>query len=269
MSDFWKYLLLGIVQGISEVLPISSSAHLILVQNIMGIKSDDLSLEVFLHMASLVAIVFFLRKRLCKLVWGSIKYILYKKEEDYKEFKMMICLIVSTLPVVIFTLLFKSQIDVISGNIFSIGLLLLINGALLLYFMNFNDENRKRALSYKDALVVGVFECMGVFPGISRSGSCLCGGKLRKLSREEMADYAFLLFIPAAVGAMVLEFDNLSQVIFGNDLWMYLVVFVVTSVVTYLSLNILLSFIKRGKIKYFGYYCMVMGLIIVLFEIIK
>lgn len=269
MWELIRYLLIGIIQGVSEVLPISSSAHLVIIQEVMGVNDDNLTLEVFLHLASLVAVIFFLRKKIVRLINGVFRYIFKGEKSFVTEFKIVIFLIVSTIPIVIMTILFKDQINTISNSILIIGFLLIINGILLLSINGIKGNKNLKTMKLKDALVIGIFQCMGLFAGISRSGSCIYGSSFTKMEKEASAEYAFLLFIPAVLGATVLEVKNLKYMIVGSDIWIYLITFIVTSIVTYLSLNWLLKIIKRGKLKYFGYYCIGLGMISVLIMMTK
>ena len=261
MKEIIKFLIIGIVQGLGEVLPISSSAHLLIFEEILNINNNNLTLEIFLHLASLIAILFFLRKRLVKLVLGFFKYLFRKQQEYYLEFKLGCFLILSTIPIVLITIIFKDWIMLVSSNIKFIGLFLVINGFLLLIITNNTGNKKIEKMSYFDALIIGIFQCIGIFPGISRSGSCLLGASIRKMEKETAAEYAFLMFIPTVLGATILEFNNFGNLIVKDNLWMYLVTFFVTCIVTYLAFEVLLNIIKKGKIKYFGYYCIVIGLI--------
>lgn len=269
MKELIKYLIIGIVQGLGEVLPISSSAHLIIVEEILGVKDDNLTLEVFLHLASLIAVVFFLRKRVIKLIRGFVRYIFKKDKESFIEFKLGCFLIISTIPIVIVTIIFNDWINLISSNLTLISLFLVINGVLLMIINNIKGNKSFEEMRVLDALTIGIFQCIGLFPGISRSGSCIYGGNFRKLEKDVAAEYAFLLFIPAVLGATVLEFKNFGNLIVENNLWIYLVTFVVTCIVTYLAFGILLKIIKKGKLKYFGYYCIGIGVISLLASFIK
>lgn len=269
MKEIIKYLIIGIVQGLGEVLPISSSAHLILVEEILGIKDNNLTLEVFLHLASLIAVLFFLRKSLFKLISGFLKYIFKRNKEKLIEFKICCFLIISTIPIVIITLLFKEQISIISNNLTIIGSFLVINGILLMIINKITGNKNFEKMNFLDALIIGIFQCIGLFPGISRSGSCIYGASFRKLEKDTAAEYAFLLFIPAAIGATIVELNDFGKIIVSDNIEKYLLSFIVTCTVTYLSFEILLKTIKKGKLKYFGYYCIGIGIITFLGSFIK
>lgn len=256
--------MLGIIQGISEILPISSSAHIIIFSNLLNIPQDDLTLEVFLHLSSLVAVLFFMRKTIKRIMSGSYMYIIKKEKQYYYEFRILLNMIISTLPIVIVTIILGDYVDFVSNSILIVGFLLIINGILITLL---NGEEKKQKITLKDALVIGLFQCIGILPGISRSGSCLLGAKNRKIERGVAAEYAFLLFIPAALGATLLKIKNISKLIYSKELIMYIIVFMITAIVTYLSLCLLLKIIKRGKIKIFSIYCILIGLIIVIFNL--
>ncbi len=270
MIEVLKYIVLGLVQGIAEVLPISSSAHLIIVENLFKIQDDSLAFEIFLHLASLFAILFFLRKKLWKLIKGFFIY-LFKREEEYKlEFKYGWMIVLSTIPVVIFTLLFKDIIDKVSSTLWAVGILLMINGILLWFLSRIQGTRVKENLTYVDALVIGCSQCLGIFPGISRSGSCLCGAFTRKIEKETAADYAFILFIPAVLGATVLELTHISELsVTSNMLPLYGISFIIAMITTYFSFVILLKVIKKGKLSWFGYYCLAVGLFAMIYGFVK
>ena len=270
MIDILKYIFLGLVQGITEVLPISSSAHLAITNQLLGISDDSLFLEVLLHVGSLIAIVAFLWKKLVALFKGFFAFIFKKDKECYSKFKYCLMLVVSTLFVVVFTLIFGDLVEKVTGTLYIIGLLLMINGIMLFYLPKISGSRKESDLTYLDAVVIGLFECLGIFPGISRSGSCLCGAFSRKIDKETAADYAFMLFIPAALGALVLELLKVGDmVIASNTIHLYAISVIVSGITTYYSFKLLLSVIRKGKISIFSIYCLIVGLITFIFGIIK
>lgn len=269
MIELLKYILLGLVQGIAEVLPISSSAHLIIVQELLGVSDDSLTFEVMLHLASLIAILAFLWKKIWQLMKGFYHYVFRKNKEYQSEFKYILLLIVSTIPAVIFALLLKDVIDTFSAKLWFVGTLLIVNGLMLLLLTRIAGSRKKEELGYKDAIVIGCFQCFGILPGISRSGSCLSGAFARKIDKETAADYAFLLFIPAALGATILEIGHLQEFTSASTNFVYYIVsFVVAMVTTYFSFKLLLAMIRKGKLNWFGYYCLTIGLSVVIYQLI-
>lgn len=269
MIEILKYIFLGLVQGIAEVLPISSSAHLVIVSDVFGINTPA-SFEVFLHIASLIAVLIFLRKKLWQLIKGFFGYIFKRKEEYKKDFMYCIYVVVSTLIVVIATLIFGNYSDKVANMLWLVGLLLVINAILLFVLTQIKGNRTREELNIKDSIVIGAFQCLGVMPGISRSGSCLCGAFARKIDKETAADYAFILFVPAMVGATILNLKDLLGLFSDSSLiGYYLLSFFVTLVITYVAFAFLLKIIRKGKLNYFGYYCLVVGALVFIYGVLK
>ena len=269
MLDVLKYILIGLVQGLAEVLPISSSAHLIIVQEILGVSEEGLTFEIFLHLASLIAIFAFLWKKLWNLIKGFCLYLFKKQKEYKKEFMYCWYIVISTIPTVVFTLLLGDIIDQASSILWVVGLLLIINAGLLFVLPRINGTKKAEDLTWKDALVIGCFQCGGIFPGISRSGSCLCGAFSRKVDKETAADYAFIMFIPAVVGATVLELFNIKDmVIVSSMIPLYLISFIVAGVATFFAFKLLLTVIRKGKLSYFSVYCLIVGIATIIFGLV-
>ena len=205
-----KYLFLSLLQGITEVLPVSSSGHLQIASEVLKIKDNTVTLSVFLHLASLLAVVVYLRKDLIELIKGFFGFLFKDKIKFKNQFMLAIYLVVTTLILVLFTVLMK-LFGFDSSPLWLVGLCLIINSALLFVFGKFTGTKKLDELSLKDAVVVGLFQCAGSFAGISRSGSCLCGCNVSKIEKQASAKYAFLLFVPTMVGATVLELGNFKD----------------------------------------------------------
>lgn len=267
--ELLKYILMSIVQGVTEVLPISSSAHLEIMSQILKMSDNTFTFKIFLHFASLIATVFFLRKRLIFLIKGFFNYIFKRKEEDKYAFHYCLMIVVATIPAVVITLLLGDYIEEASSTLWVIGMLLIINGiALFLFSLIKPRENQK--MNYVDALVIGCFQCAGLFSGISRSGSCMCGAMSRKLSKDNVADFVFLMLVPAVLGATVLEFKDIKEfALNGSDAYLYIVSFVVTLVVTYFSFKLLLLAIRKSKFVYFSAYCVIIGIVVLVYGLVK
>ena len=266
MIEIIKYFLIGIIQGITEVLPISSSAHLIIFGDIFKIN-NTISYELFLHIASLVAVIIYLRKEVLIIISGAFRYLFLKDKMYFKDFYYIICLIISTLIASLFSFLFSGYLDKINNYIFMIGILLIVNGIMLFICNNLNKNNKKEIKVF-DAVIIGLFEGFGTLPGISRSGSCLSGTNIRNIDKEEGKKYAFLLFIPAVIGAIILKFTEvrglfISDVVNVN----YIISFIASFISTFFSFIFLSKIIKKYKITIFGYYTIFLGIIVFLYYI--
>lgn len=272
MIDILKYLVLGIIQGFCEIIPVSSSAHLIIFEKILNIKSDNLYLEIFLHIASLIAIIIYNRNLIGDLLLGFISYTLFKNkrnEENLELFKKCIYLIIATIPLVIFSILFDEYIYIVSSSLLLIGLMLMINGLILRLCLKV--KTYKNNITYKDAIVIGLFQCLGSFPGISRSGSCLCGGYFCKIEKEENVRFAFLLFIPVMLGAISkslfdLNGSNLDYTLKFN--YLYFISFITSFIFTLLSLKMMSKIVINNRLMIFSYYTFLLGLVICLWQVI-
>lgn len=263
-----KYLFLSLLQGITEVLPISSSGHLQIASEVLKIKDSTVTLSVFLHLASLLAVVVYLRKDLIELIKGFFGFLFKDKIKFKNQFMLAIYLVVTTLILVLFTVLMK-LFGFDSSPLWLVGLCLIINSVLLFVFGKFTGTKKLDELSLKDAVVVGLFQCAGSFAGISRSGSCLCGCNVSKIEKQASAKYAFLLFVPTMVGATVLELGNFKDLFINNEnIYLYLMSFIVTCVTTYLAFAFLKKIINKGKISYFGIYCLIIGIITFVYALV-
>lgn len=265
-EEIIKYIILGIIQGIAEILPISSSGHLIVIQSLFGVNGENPALEVFLHVASLIAVIFFLRKQLKRMLVGTYLYI-FKKDKDYKyPFYYFVYLLISTCVTAIFGLILKPYMDKIMQPLI-VACMLIVNGVILLSISKVETKKDITELNLKDAILIGVAQGIGVIPGISRSGITISGGVLCKYRKDDMAEYAFILFIPVTLGALLLSIEDLMLV--DSSMWIgYLLSFAFALVFTFLSLNLFLKVIRKKKLDYFAYYCFAVGLLLFIKEII-
>ena len=256
------YIILGIIQGIAEVLPISSSAHLIIFQEIFNIKFDNLAVEVILHIASLISILIYLRKEIIDIIKGTFKYII--KKENKESFMMLIYIIISMIPITIITLVIRK----LNINIYKfplISLMLIINSIIL--FSMKNKHKKENNINLKSSFNIGLTQSLAIMPGISRSGSCLFGAHISKVESNISKKYAFLLFIPSVIGGFITEISNIKKVItLSNNILIYIfVAFTITIIVTYIALKIFERILKKERIYMFGYYTMILGLILLIY----
>lgn len=278
LIEILKYIVLGLTQGIAEVLPISSSGHLLLLSDILNINIS-LGDEVFLHLGSLIAVIIYMRKQLLSIFNNSLKYCFKKinnifnknkypksiiSTNEKNNFKLLIYLIISTIPLVVITILLNGYIESINCNLNCVGFLFLING-LMVYItgkkMNLKKLNDNNKMSYYYALKIGLYQSFGIFSGISRSGTCLLGGS--ELQNEENSNYAFMLFVPVCFGALVNELIKGSINVTVNSL----TAFIIVIPVTLFSLKILKKIITNNKYKLFGIYTFILGVIILIIKL--
>ena len=220
-----------------------------------------------LHFASFFAVIIYLRKELKDLIIGFVLY--FKDRNKYiNQFKLVFYLCVSTLVLVIFTVCLK-LCGYNSSPIWVVGICLVFNGIMLKVFGRLNGTRTLDTFRVKDAIVVGLFQSIGALPGISRSGSCLCGCKVLNINKEDSKKYSFLLFVPAILGSLVLEFKNLSSMVISNSFYLFAISFIISFVTTYYAFEFLNKIIKKGKITNFSIYCIILGVVVILYSIIS
>ena len=257
--ELLKYLIVGTVQGITEPLPISSSGHLVLIQTFLEIPTVDYFLEIVLHFASLIAILVLFREKLLSLIKGNIAYI-FKRDESFKaDFHYALLVLLGVIPAGIAGLLFKSFFEGFL-NLLAVGISLLFTGSFLLMVQKQSVDNKKETLSWVDALTIGLFQIFALFPGISRSGSTFVGGLFRKVKFEKVVEFSFIMYIPISLGTMVLEMfevENFSR----YSISQVGISFIASGLFTYFAFKWFMNAVKQGNLKYFGYYCLTVGVI--------
>lgn len=246
-------ILLSIVQGVTEWLPISSSGHLVLIQEYFKLNVS-LSFDIFLHLATLFVAFVFFRK--------DILYILraFRKLDFKSEYgKLGLFVIIGSIPTAIIGLLFQEYVTQLFTNVLFVGCAFIFTGCLL-----FATRQRRgdKELDGKKSFIIGVFQGIALIPGVSRSGSTISAGLFLGVDRVKVARYSFLLMIPAVLGAFFLQLKDFVS--YDISLSNLMISFFVTFVVGFFSLKFLLKIIKQGKFYYFAYYCWFVGLVVLL-----
>jgi len=249
-------IILGLIQGISEFLPVSSSGHLLVFHHIFGITAEDnLTFIIVLNMGSLLPLLFVFRKDIWELVKNPFQ-------------KMTALLIIATIPLIVVTLLFEEFIESMFHAIYFLPVGFVITGVVLLFSDRLKNNNRDiEGIRFIDAVLVGCAQAAAVFPGISRSGSTISATMARGINRESAAKFSFLMSVPAAVGAMAFR---ASRIIADPELleglnFVNLGAGLITAAVTgYFAINIMLTIIKQAKLKYFAlYYIFALAILVV------
>ncbi len=246
-----KYLLLALIQGFTEPLPISSSAHMIIVSKLLDITKTDLTFEIFLNLASMLAILLFMfTKRL------NIKKTINNKKLIFK-------VIIASIPCGILGFLFKNAIEKISLNCFFIGLTLIVTSVMLLISRAFFNKTTKDEITYKDSLFLGITESFALIPGISRMGSVMTCGLVCKLKIREVLDFSFLMYLVVSIGSFILSIPDLL-LIDNSLIYIYIMSFITTFIVTYFSIKWFYNIINRKSLFYFSLYTLLLGLILMI-----
>ena len=268
--DWWQALILGLVQGLTEFLPVSSSGHLVIFQELLGVADPEgfLDFTVTVHMATVLATLVVFWSVIWKLLKGLFQF-KYNDETDY------ICkILVSAIPVAVVGFLFKDQVEALfSGSLWQVGVGLCITAALLLV----SDQAGKRikvpvakdarnGISYWQALVVGVAQAVAVCPGISRSGSTIATGLLSGVKREAMAQFSFLMVLIPIIGEQGLDLLKVAagHEAFGGGVGLLPLAlgFVAAFLSGLFACKVMISIVKKAKLQWFALYCLVVAVLI-------
>jgi len=243
-------VLLGIIQGLTEFLPISSSGHLVLVQEFLGVKQPGVSFELLVHLGTLLAVLVYFRAGICELL--KAVYTPAMKAER----KMIGLLIAGTIPAGLAGVLFKDFFEEAFSSPVVTSCMLLVTGLLLLS-TRFVSKGESQ-VSWPTAVLIGVAQSLAIMPGISRSGSTIAVGMLAGVQPSRAAEFSFLLAVPAIAGAVVFKARDLMAVSTA-DTGPFLVGSVFAFVFGLLAVYAVLKVIRRGKFEYFAYYCFAAG----------
>jgi len=269
---YLQAIILGIVQGAAEFLPISSSGHLIIFQNWMGMDTQGqsyLAFDVLLHIGTLVSVVVMFWKDIVglivaffKMIWDLItKRKLNLQKSEYR--KMVVMLIIAAVPLVIGAF-FEHYLEHFPQ--FLVGIFLIVTGVLLLLTTKFKNAHKTlKTANFKDALVVGVSQLIAIIPGLSRSGTTIFAGVATGLSKEFAVRFSFLLSLIAILGAAVLSLGDLQGGVVATFGWQALVGTIVAAIVGMFAIKWLINLVKKGKFSFLAYYCFLMGILAIIF----
>ena len=265
-------IILAIIQGIAEFLPISSSAHLIIFRDLFGIGKDvitsdmAISFDVALHLGTLLVIVIYYFKDFWNMVVKGLT-----KGPKHKEGKLLWQVAVATIPAAIMGALFEDVIDEFLRTKFIVIALALIIIGIVIYLIDKKEKEVKsiKDLTYKDALIIGCSQIFALIPGCSRSGATISAARLLKLKREESLKFSFFLSLPIILGAVCLTFIKDGFGFIANEPMLFTVGVLVSFVVGLLTIKFLFKFIKKNDFKAFMIYRIIIGIIVIIFYLVK
>lgn len=265
---FFQSFILGIVQGLTEFLPVSSSAHLVIVPYILGWDLDPEIAFVFnilVQTASLIAVIIFFKNDLLSMIRQFFLGIRHRKPFENSDSRLAWLIILATIPAGLFGFLFKDQVELAFNSTLFIGIALFLNSIILSSVEWVGKRNRSLVeMNILDSLVIGFSQIIAILPGISRSGSTISGGMIRNLNRPSAAKFSFLLSIPVLSAAGLLAFfDLLKMADFTSQAFVYLPGLISSAVVSYLSIRFLIQFLMKHSLYYFAIYCAIVGIVII------
>lgn len=260
--DWLQALILGLIQGLTEYLPVSSSGHLAIGSYLFGINGEDnLAFTIVVHVATVLSTFVILWSEIDWIFRGLFKF----KMND--ETKYFLSIVVSMIPIGIVGVFFKDTVEEIFGSgLLIVGCMLLLT-ALLLTFSYFAKPRVKENISWKDALIIGLAQAAAVMPGLSRSGSTIATGLMLGNKKEKMAQFSFLMVIPPILGEALLDVIKMAKGHnpFGDVSTIALVVgFVAAFVSGCMACKWMINIVKKGKLIYFGIYCAIAGAVTII-----
>lgn len=270
MEQLWltiKFLLLGLFQGLTEPIPISSSGHLLIAQYFLDveIEGSNSTFALLVNSASLLAVLIIYCEDIKRLVINGLKFFKEKTPETRRDFMFVIYLVVATIPAGIIGVLFQDTIDSYLSTVVTVGVTLVVTGLALWLIRNMRGQRKDGNMTMKDAFIIGGAQAVALIPGISRSGATIVAAMARGINQETALRFSFLLFIPISLGGAVLSItdiindDNLSTMAVP-----YIMAFVGSLVASYFSLKWFMNIMAKGQLKYFAIYCFIVGPLVVL-----
>ena len=272
-------IILGVIQGLTEFLPVSSSGHLVLFQKILGMKNAELFFDVAVHLGTLLAVIVVFRLEIMRIItalvqlifWAGPKKTIRQKVESDPQLKMALLIVIGSIPTAILGFLFAGIAARLFRSGLITGLMLIVTGLLLWLTCRTEagqDQAQYNRLTPKNAFIIGTVQGLAIIPGISRSGSTISIALMLGIDREMAARYSFLLSIPAIIGAGLLSVkDDLFQT--NLAIGTALLGAFTAALVGYAALKALLQMVKKGRLHVFAPYCWLVGVLAIIFSLIN
>ncbi|MCF6223166.1 MAG: undecaprenyl-diphosphate phosphatase [Flavobacteriaceae bacterium] len=259
--SYLEAIILGIIQGLTEFLPVSSSGHLEIAKVLFGNKAvpqESLTFTVVLHFATALSTLFVFRKEVFDIIKGLFQF----KWNDESKFSIKI--IISMLPAVLIGLMFEKQLEAFfNGNLLMVGFMLLITALLLL--LADKAKNTNKSVSYKNAFIIGVSQAIAMLPGISRSGATISTSVLLGVDRNKAARFSFLMVVPLIFGKIAKDIYGGEINLHGDQIGVMSVGFIAAFISGLFACNWMISLVKNSKLYYFAIYCFIIGILAITF----
>lgn len=264
-----KYIILGIIQGVTEPLPISSSGHIFIIKKLFNTTMfNDLNFEIFVNFASFVAILIIFWDDIIRLIKGFFIYIFNTNDRKkyFNEFKYALMIIVGSIPVGILGVLFKDTIENTLTRTWIVGIAFIITAIALILVKDLDGKKGDFDITFKDAIIIGLFQAIALFPGLSRSGMVLVGCLLCKLNRESSLKYTFMLYFPVSVATFMLGVKDIIEVGLSTSLLLYYFIGMIFAFIfTFITYRILSECVKKGSLWKFSIYLIIIGIFVLVY----
>ena len=277
MKELIEYILLGIMQGITEPIPVSSSGHVLILQTILskinsGIDIDFGTLATITNFGSLIAIIIIFWSDIVNLIKSFFSFVFNKESRKDKEvsldFKYCLKIIIATIPAGVAGLIATKLglLDALEENVKFVGIMLLLTAVFLFLIKDFKGKKNRDDISFKDSIIIGLCQMISIIPGLSRSGATIVGGMFRNLKRDVAFNFSFILYIPISIATSILGIKDLLELSISSSTYiLYIIAAILAGIFTYIFTKWFAKIVKEGKLIYFSIYCLVLGLVVILF----
>lgn len=258
--SWFEALVLGIVQGLTEFLPVSSSGHLLIAKELFGIQTDNLVFEVLVHAATVLSVIIVFRHQILDLIKGLFKFT-YNSQTKYVLF-----ILVSMIPVFVVGVFFKDQVEMLfSGGMKQISIALYVTAFLLLYATF--AKPKEKPLNYSRSLLIGIAQAVAVVPGLSRSGATISTGLLCGMKKEEVTQFSFLMVLVPILGEAFLELigGDMSTASSGIATLPLIIGFLSAFASGLFACKIMIALVKKSKLSWFALYCILVASLCLIF----
>lgn len=266
LEQWWlifKYAFLGLLQGFTEPIPISSSGHLVIAEHFMGLHVEGLGFEILVNFASLLAVLLIYRKDLLSLAQGCWLAIVHRRAEHRADLRFVGYLIVGTIPAAILGILLGDVIADALKGVHIVGITLMLTGLALWAIRKMKGKRADQDLTLLDAIIVGLAQAIALVPGISRSGATVIAALGRNMNQATALRFSFFLYIPVSLGSMILEGpDLLSDPNLKALAFPYVCAFLFSLLASYYSLRWFMHIMEKGRLIGFSLYCLIAGAIV-------
>lgn len=275
MIKLIEYMFLGILQGITEPIPVSSSGHLLILQSIIekfnnSINIDFETLATITNLGSLIAIIIIYYKDIINIIKSFFLYIFSKKnkKDNYGNYSYALKIIIATIPAGVGGLVATKfgLLDFLENNVKFVGVMLLLTALFLFLIKDFKGKKDKDDITFIDSIIIGISQMIAIIPGISRSGATIVGGMFRNLKRDAAFNFSFILYIPISIATSILGIKDLVSLSISSSMWiLYIIATILAGIFTYIFTKWFARIVKEGKLLYFSVYCIILGVVVLLF----
>lgn len=264
-------ILLGIVQGLTEFLPVSSSGHLVFLHDVLSLESiDDLTFDVALHFGTLIALVIFFYKDIIRYLRAFLKSFVKWNLKNDQDQKIAWLILFSMVPAALVGFFFEDIIKNIFRSPLSVAIILIFVSFLFFIAEKYSRKQKTLAsLNWLKVLIIGLAQAVALIPGVSRSGITIIVGLGYNLKRETAARFSFLMSIPIVFAAAMKKFYDASLLAVGDSILIYFLGFLSSAIIGYFCIKYFLQFVKKYSLNWFAYYRIILGLIILIYIFIK